>query len=152
MYVMVTDGGPHPPDKWAKVTAQQIFDDIETNAPQVGLGEARQFRDELEQLLTQHHGNVQDSERALIARHGDARLSHPLDATPHLPAVAAIVALAARHSFRDYFARPQTAEYLRHLLSAHFATAMHIERSWHADRNPDSEHARAFRATYHPGV
>lgn len=30
--ILITDGGPHPPDKWAAMTAQRIIEDI---APQV---------------------------------------------------------------------------------------------------------------------
>lgn len=150
MYVMITDGGPHAPEKWAAITAQQIIEEIEQNAPQVGIGEAREFRAELTKLFTGHHEAVQESERAAIARLDD-RLMHPLEPGEILDSVIGeVVSLASRHSFAAYFVRPQTQEYLRHVIGHHFATSMFIERSWHADRNPATEAARAFRARHYP--
>lgn len=134
MQVMITDGGPHPAEKWAQVTAQTILDDIAANAPQTGIGEAMAFRADLEALLTGHHADVQDSERAKLDGDDAHRAGDP-DPAPHLgPAVEAIVALARTHNLADYFNRPETQEYLRRTIGGHFATAMDIERSWHAVR------------------
>ncbi len=149
--VLVTDGGPHPPEKWAEVTASQIVDDIATHAPQTGVGESQEFRDKLVAILTPHHGRVQESERGALV-HVPGRMQHDLDPTPHLSdPLAEIVAAAQGHTFGAYFTRPETQEYLRRVIGTHFATAMQIERSWHADRNPNTPEARAFRATHHPG-
>jgi len=151
MQIMITDGGPHPPDKWAQVTTQTILDDITANAPQTGVGEAQDFRRALEELLTDHHGAVQSHERRALEA-DMAHLATPLDPAPHLErTVQAIVALARQCSFAGYFERPETQEYLRRTIGTHFATAMHVERAWRADRGED-EHAAAFRRQYHSGA
>jgi hypothetical protein len=148
--VLVTDGGPHPPEAWAEVTADQIID-IAATAPDAKLAEARAFRKALVSILTGHHGKVQAHERGQIEAHGTERLSHDLDPTGHVSdPVDEIVEAAKGLSFEEHFQTPETREYLRRLVASHFATAMHIERAWHADRNPESEHAQAFRAAHHP--
>ncbi len=149
--VMITDGGPHPPEKWAEQTASQIID-IAATAPEAKLKEAREFREKIVAILTPHHAKVQDHERGKLAASIE-RMATPLDPTPHIgEAVDAIIAAAKGLSFEAHFQQPETRAYLENLIGSHFATAMHIERSWHADRNPDHPHSKAFMAAHHPGA
>jgi hypothetical protein len=46
----------------------------------------------------------------------------------------------------EHFAKPEVQVALAGLIGSHFATAMDIERSWHADKNADHPEARAYRA------
>lgn len=150
--VMVTEGGPHSPDTWAEATADQIID-ISADAPDTKLAEARMFREKLVEILSGHHQLVQEQERGQIDEQGHARLIHDLDVSECVDAPAAEIVETARGlSFESHFAKPETQAYLRQVLGSHFATSMHIERSWHADRHPDTDEARAFRAKYHSGV
>jgi hypothetical protein len=132
--VLATDGGPHPPEKWAEATADQIID-IGSTAPQALLSEARTLRAKLVAILTPHHDRVQQHERGALAAKGDAHLETPLDPSPHIDdPVAEIVAAAKGTSFAAHFQRPEVQQYLRDLIGHHFASAMHIERQWHPHR------------------
>lgn len=143
--VLTTNGGPHSPEKWAIVTAGQI---IQVAATAIGVQamDARKLENKIIDILEKHHGKVQTQERGKIKTHGDERLSHALDPTEYIDtALDEIVAAAKGMLYEPHFSKPETRDYLRNLLGQHFATNMHIERSWHADRNPHSEHAKAFR-------
>lgn len=143
--VLKTDGGPHPAEVWAQVTASQIID-IASSASDVMLKEAREFEAEVVKALTTHHSNVQQTERAAIKKHGVARLTHEIDTHDHLKdAIDDIIKLARGTSFGPHFAKPEVRAYLEKLLHEHFHHSMTIERSWHADANADHEHAIAFK-------
>ena len=55
--ILITDGGPHPPDKWAAMTAQRIIEDI---APQVVAVD-----DQTHEVMKSSHPKVVDFRRAL---------------------------------------------------------------------------------------
>lgn len=149
--ILVTDGASnHAPEKWAEATADQIVQILES-APETRVAEARDFRGKLIDILTGHHAKVQQHERGQIDEHGSARLGHALEPAQHVEdPVSEIVEAASGYSFADHFRAPQTQEYLRNVLSSHFGTSMHIERSLHADANPDAPEAREFRQIHHP--
>ena len=150
--IMVTDEGPHPAETWAEVTADQIIR-ISESAPEGLISEARVFRERLVLILTGHHDRVQQHERGQIAEAGHARLQHDLDAAGHIDGpLAEIIEAAGATSFADHFQKLEIQQYLRDLLHSHFATSMFIERSWHADRNPETSEAQAFRAVHQPIV
>lgn len=153
--VMITNGGPHPPDKWAAQTARSICDliQIDEAADSAEAKTARKAKPHLEldlaDVLEEMHRQNQDNERAKLGEEGDARLSKPLiqlqsDAVEN--GLAMVVAVTASTPFAAHFALPQVQAVVRNILAQHCANAMHIERSWHADRNPDGKHAKAFRA------
>ncbi len=148
---MITNGGPHPPEKWASVTAGQIID-IAASAPTALLAEARSFEARITSLLTGHHRLAQEHERAALATEGPARLLAPLDTGAHMPdAVDDIVAAARGTSFAAHFQKPETRAYLERLLHEHMHHNMLIERSWHADAHPDEPHSKAFKAVQADG-
>jgi hypothetical protein len=148
---MITNGGPHPPEKWASVTAQKIID-ISANAPDALYREARDFQAKIEELLVAHHRLAQQHERAALATEGPARLVTELDTSAHAPdALDDILAAARGTSFAAHFAKPETQVYLARVLHEHTHHIMHIERSWHADAHPDHEHAKAFKAAQADG-
>jgi hypothetical protein len=148
---MVTDGGPHPPEMWAEATADQIID-ISAQAPESKLQEAREFRTKLVTILTGHHDMVQQHERGKLVERGAAHLTTEIDPSQHVDdPVADVVAASRGYSFEAHFAKPEVQDYLRQTIGNHFATAIHIERSWHADADPEHEASVAFRAAHHPG-
>jgi len=148
--IMITNGGPHPPESWAQVTAEHI-------APiAVGLAGTRyvaamKLQMAITEALTPHHQAVQHHEREKLA--GDpAHVMTDLDPSAHLDvAMQAIIDAAAGTEWEAHFAQPDVQAVIRQELGAHFATAQHIERSWHVDRNPAHPHAAAWRAQHSPG-
>lgn len=157
---MVTNGGPHPPDAWARATAAQIANLIQVDeastspeAIQARMAKPR-FELDLADALLDHHGNVQEVERSAIEQHGSARLSHPYDPSGHLDdALSAVVATANGTPFAAHFALKEVQAVLRRILADHFVTSMDVERSWHCDRvltaNPNDDHAKGFRLRQH---
>jgi hypothetical protein len=146
--IMITDGGPHSFEKWASETVGQIIQ-IGKDASGKDAMEARKLELKLLDLLEGHHKVVQESERDKLTNTvGHERLNHPLDPNEHdLDAkVAEIVEVSKGSVYESHFAKPEIQEYIKSVLASHFSTSMHIERNWHADRNPDNEHAKLFKS------
>lgn len=143
MQSMVTNGGPHPADKWAAVTTNEILDlikiDPESQSP--AAVEARLAKEDLRSKLlrffTDHHDRVQKHEREQ-----DRGPAHDLDPKQHVDASAkGLDALFAASPFAAAFNSPvlvvgdMTAKQLIHrIVGQHSANVMHIERRYHADR------------------
>lgn len=152
--LLITNGGAHPPEKWAAATASHIVD-IADHVAGEKRGAAIKLQAAIIDILEGHHTTVQNGERAKITEHGHARLSHDLDPDHHLSIDEVIAAIQMQSVGTPWDIDLNTdaaAESLRVLLNQHFKTSMHIERSWHADRNPDTEQAKAFHSIYHSGV
>ena len=150
--ILITDGGPHPADKWAECTASHIVS-IADHVAGERRGSALKLQAAVIDILERRHTTVQTGERGKSGEHGHARLGHDLDPEHHVvldEVVAEIVAAAQGTPWAAEFAQPATADALRQLIGQHFSTSIHIERSWHADRNPEIPEAAAFRTTYHP--
>jgi hypothetical protein len=146
--VMITDGGPHPVEKWAEATASCIVD-IADHVAGTRRGAAIKLQAAIVDALEKHHTTVQDGERALLVEEGHIRLGDTIDANDHLDiddTADEIIACAAGTPWEGDFAKPEFKTGLTQLLTQHFHTSMHIERSWHADRNPTAPEAIAFRA------
>ena len=158
--LMMTDGGPHPPETLAWSTAQRIVDDFAEAAPEAAYKEVMAFRDNIERIVTSHHRVVQDAERAAIAAAGPDHLLTPIDTDRHVPDAVDDVIAAGREkvgvtpkwpTLYNYFARPETKQYLMNVMHMEFHQCMHIERSWHADANPKHPNAKAFHAVASDG-
>jgi hypothetical protein len=143
---MVTNGGPHPADKWAEVTTNTIVDTIlvdgkpdddSPNATAMRLAK-RNLRNTLFDICLKHHSDVQQIERndkPLTAVDAAAKAIAPLDTAPHLDqTMTAANAAFAATPFKDHFAKPEVQAVVKHILGQHTADVMHIERRWHHDR------------------
>jgi hypothetical protein len=155
--ILTTDGGPHSADKWALATTGQILQAVFSTAASETAA-ARKFEIALLDILAPHHEKVQTHERGKIAEHGMDRLGHPIDPREHCDEVVAAI-VAAGHAAGSvvnaegvtidlgaHFDKPDVQAALAGLVGAHFASAMDIERSWHADRNAHHPEAKAYRA------
>jgi hypothetical protein len=128
---IATSGGPHPPDIWAAITTAQIIQ----VAAKAQNGQGSELRRRILQILEAAHRCVQDTERALLAQYGDARVGAPLDPRSYIGVALMGILDAAEHSeFAAHFAQDHVREYLYQLLGNHFATTMNIERQWHVAR------------------
>ena len=148
MHLMITDGGPHPPDKWADFTTWQIMTaiDIAPSADPSFAKAKRDFEYKLFGLLTDLHDGVQASERGKLkqdAAHIGSVLSPQQAASD---AANKVVESARGTPFADHFQKNEVRGFIYQTLCQHFGDAMHIERSWHADRNPGCSHVQSYRA------
>lgn len=173
MQILVTNGGPHPADKWAAASAAAICNliVIDDNSASEAAVAARLAKPKLESAIVDalmgHHHEVQKHERAQLDKHGHERLSHSLDPRDHVPktlnaAMKAVGACFDASPFKAHFAQAHVQEAIAGMLGSHFASAMQIERSWHADghvvidgrpvknhrHDPDNHHVKAFRARH----
>ncbi len=135
---MITNGGPHPPEKWADVTARAITDliVIEPTAPTQAIVDKREFEMALFKLLIEQHRHTQDRARNALAAEG--HVHHQL-AHDRASAVAEkVAALAHGTRFAEHFANPEVKAFVHNVIGQHFADSVHIERGWHEHRNPKS--------------
>jgi hypothetical protein len=161
--IMVTNGGPHSADKWAVTTAGQILQSVFSVDAADTVG-ARKFEMACLDILLPHHEKVQTGERGKLAKDGMKRLATPIDPREYCDVAVQEIAAAAQKigkikvpdpdmsgetkevDLGEHFANPEVQQKLAGLIGAHFATAMDIERSWHADKNADDQEAKAYSA------
>jgi hypothetical protein len=150
MLLIATNGGPHPPEKWAAVSAASIIQ-ISEGAIGKNLAEGRDLEKKIVAILERQHKDVQEHERAQIKSFAGSRLMHPLDLGDHRleQKVAEIVAAAKGSLFEYHFHKVEVQKHLYQVLGRDFASVMDIERSWYADRLlvTDDQHSVAKR--YH---
>jgi hypothetical protein len=171
--VLIHNGGPIPPEKWAEAQAKHIaFIPSGTTGKKLDL--SLKLQAAIAAVLEKHHHTVQQGERIHIKTHGHDRLTHQLDADCHcsVDAVADEVIACAKgtpwEADFNYQGQPEIAgdaaagiepqhfipsykSLLVTMLARNFRTNMHIERSWHADRNPDEPQCKAFHAAHNCG-
>lgn len=154
--VLTTDDGPHPPEKWACVSLDQLMAvvSIAPSAPPDAFRSKRALEDTLLSTLVALHAGVQKLERELLAA-DNAHLHTPLDpATRVDEAVKLLVADTVDSPlFSFHFSRVDVQEHMANVLTQHFLDVMHIERHWHAHRLKDSgdPHVAAYRAKHNMG-
>ncbi len=127
--VMITDGGPHPADKWAEATASMIVD-IADHVAGEKRGAAIKLQAAVIDVLEKHHTTVQAVERA---NPGVGALD-PNKYVSINSVVTEIIGVSIGTPWEADFANPEFAVQLSNLLASHLATSMHIERLWHQDR------------------
>ncbi len=137
MHVMVTNGGPHPPETWAISTAQVICpidDDLQKTNGARHLA-ALKLQSAIAGALVAHHAAVQADERGSLSANAEAHLATDLDADTRAEVALAAVQKAAIGSPWDaHFQNPEVAKTIKHEIHVHFRTAQQIERQWHLDR------------------
>lgn len=150
--ILITNGGTHSPEKWADTTAEHIFQ-VGSAVAGDRLIAAKKFQIQIAEILMPHHDAVQTDAKASLAANAQAHMTKAYDPLAKAEqATAEIVAAAKGTPWEDHFAKPEVQQVMVQEIGNHFATAEHIERSWHADRNPNTDAAKAFRAAHHPGV
>lgn len=168
--VLITDGGPHPADKWANETAESIGDLIQvdqtSNTPAAAAARKAKPRfilDMADRLESFHQSHI-DHSKVQLATHGNARVNpnlHPYAPNPDIlnDAVNAVIECSKGTPFEAHFQNFTTRAAVASIIGSHFSSADHIERSYHVDRHlaagkGHDEHTQAFhdkfRAPYVP--
>lgn len=152
--IMLTNGGPHPAEKWAETTASHIVTIADSLAGE-RRGAAIKLQAAVIDILEKHHTTVQKGERDKITEHGVARLQHDMTPEDHVKlddVVADIVAATKGTPWEEDFKKPETQTGIRNVLADHFMHNAFIERSWHSDRNMHTPEGQAFRKQFHQGA
>lgn len=149
--IMTTNGGPHPSDKWAEMTANQIADTILVDASPDDTSDAaraarkakRDLVAKLFDIFDDHHAGVQQSEQGKLknvktadkaAAHADHEQT-PIDPKPHVDAIMDTVNSAfAATPWAAHLAKGEVQDTVRAIIGQHTVDVMHIERRWHHDR------------------
>jgi hypothetical protein len=119
---LITNGGPHPADKWASVTAGQIaslvqIDEDSSSKEAVAARQAKaMFETELAIALTDHHEAVQARVRAKAADHPTAARADDVDA-----ALGVVDTAAAKTPFATWYSLDHVRAVVRATLCDHFA-------------------------------
>lgn len=146
MQPMITNGGPHPADKWADMTTGTILDLVQVPEDSVTpeAASARQVKRDLRGVLFDifmaHHSGVQAKEKgdlAKVKKPEDARRlsesSFALHDDVHSTLDQVNEAISAT-PFADHFKQQHVQDVLRTMIGQHTADVQHIERCWHVDR------------------
>ena len=144
MRIMVTNGGPHPPEKWALASAEDIFN-IDPEMSGARLIEAQKLQVAIAEALVGHHCTVQDNEKSRL-QENIHYIHSPHDPSEYLDHVMNdVLAVLKGSPWQKHFAKKNVREAMREVIANHFMAAQHIERSWHADRNPQCEISQAYK-------
>lgn len=151
--LLITNGqNNHSPDEWALATAEMLADASDLSGDK--LVAANKLRAAFADVLKKHHDDVQRTERELLAsdpKHILTRLADVIKTDAK--AVAEELAVVAQGSlWAAHYAADEVKATLARIIENHFHTSMAVERLLHTDRNPDCEHAKAFRAKYEGGA
>lgn len=151
--VLTTDGGPHPAEKWARMTAWMLSNhliDVDEKSSSPRAIAMREARDELNvrlyKVLKAHHVKVQAGERDKLKADGSARLAKPLAQTEktrdaavaeHVDVDAVVDAVVAESKVHPdvfaHYSKDETKDAIRQQLLRDFTSVMDVERGWHAD-------------------
>jgi hypothetical protein len=144
--MLITNGGPHPADKWADLTTETILemiavaDDADTAEAQNARAAKRSLRPILFDIFNGHHEDVQQGERVdlkAIKDHGEAcahcEKKYELHDGVAITLQNVNAALSAT-PFAAHFAQAHVQAVLQQIIGQHTVNVQHIERSWHRDR------------------
>ena len=145
--ILVTNGGAHPPEKWAMTTAESVFD-IGTGVAGDRLIQAQKFQLTIAEILMPHHEKVQATERSKLTADPNCLMAPPDGVDFADDVIKDIVTAAKNTPWQAHFANPAVQAAARDVIIDHFHTSQHAERLWFADRHPESEAAQAFKATF----
>lgn len=146
MRAMITNGGPHPADKWAETTTESILDLIQiaddSTSPEAAAARTakRDLRPVLFGIFNGHHDKVQKHERGHLAKNvkeaadAAALATDTLDVTQHLSVMDEVRAAFAATPFAAHFAKPEVVGVVKQIVGSHTADVMHIERRYHSER------------------
>jgi hypothetical protein len=155
MKLLITNGGTHPPDKWADTTVESLLDLIQIDeasssaAAVTARAAKRALRAELFDAILPHHRVNQSDERAALSDDAAEHLCCALDPGGAVEkAFADIHPLLLTGPFKAHFSQPHVIEVVRATLARDFGTAAYIERSHHCDRHPHTDEAKAFRRAH----
>lgn len=145
--LMITNGGAHPADKWAELTANTIVDTTLVDAHPDDASEAavaaraakRGLRTKLFDIFNHHYDAVQKHERGECAKckkpsDAAARVVAPHDPSHHMGVMDKVNAALVATPFAAHFAKPEVQDVVKAIIGQFTVDTMHIERRTHHDK------------------
>ena len=149
--IMATDGGPHPADAWAQITAEHIAP-IGKDVTGHRRLKALELQAKIALAVEPRHASAMESARDGLASSLDKIMEPPNPGVYTDTIVKAIQDAAVGTEWEEHFKEPARVALIRQEVASHVATIQHIEKSRHADKNPDHPASVAFRAQHHSGA
>jgi hypothetical protein len=150
--ILATDFGPHPPSTYAQATADQICP-IDASLMGDQRIKAEQLRSAIAERMMPLFTRLQEAERENLTGENLEHILSEHDANDISDeAVLEIQQAAENTDWGQHYKRGDVIEAIKFELARMFVTAQHVERLWHADRNPDNEQAQQYRRRYHQPI
>lgn len=137
---LVTNGGPHPPDKWASLAAGkiadliQIADQSDSDAATAARKAKPRFALDVSEALEASFRDVTSEEESRVKDGDVTSRQAPFAVDPHLDdAVSSVVSAAAQTPFSNHFNDANVQQAVRIILKQYFLDAANIQRSWAFD-------------------
>jgi len=144
--ILVTEGGPHPMEDWARVSCEDLIplDGLPSSVQSQGMV----LRGRLIELLTDHYKAAQKEEvEGLVTRAETWR--EELKGHPDFGHLFAEIQAAALYTpWQGHITGPEVVDAIRSVITQHIQHIRHIERLCHADRYPDLKEGQDYRARH----
>lgn len=131
--VMITNGGPHPAEKWAELSVADIIQLGDSDSDQNKAG--RKLELKLLDVFEDFYDFVLAEERDQVKQLGDKYLALPINGDEHSTdtLVKNVLAAADGTPFAVHFS--EQTERIREVVRHHVAVLQGVESGWHADRS-----------------
>jgi hypothetical protein len=146
--ILITNNGVHSPEKWAMMSAQNIFN-IQSTVQEDKLIEAQKFQILLAEQLQTHYNDAQIEERTALTNDAEHVLKAFAVSSYVEKMLQAVISIAKGTLWEAHFAITSVQNAVREVLQDHLFTVHHIERLSHADKNPTCPHATQYKAFFH---
>lgn len=147
--IIVTNNGEHSPEKLALACAEKLMEIDPAMMDGDRVMAALKLKMDVMEALMPHMKNAAAQTKAEI--HNDAK-AHFSRADLHDPGerlnevVSHIKEAAQGTPWQDQFNSRESDAIMRSVVGQFLVDTAHLERLYHADRNPDDEHAAAYKA------
>lgn len=138
--ILATSGGPHPPDKWASLSASKIADliqvDMQSNSDAATAARKAkpQFILNLASALEASFSSVAAAERNSVKSGAVKQRNAAFNIDANLKsAIGVVLDTAAPTPFAEHFKLSDVQKAVSIILQQHFIDAANIERSWAFD-------------------
>lgn len=144
--VLVTEGGPHPAEDWARVTCEDLIPLDGLAATLISSGMI--LRGRLIEVLADHYKAAQEAERGELRHHAD-RFIEPLEDVADFARVfAEIQAAASGTAWEGHITGPDVIDAIKQVVTDHARHLRHVERLCHADQHPSEPFGQAYREAH----
>ncbi len=148
--ILKTDGGPHPLEKWAEATANEIanlvvVDESSTSDAAKAARRAKpRFALDLRDAFEELYGKIRDRTASDLKGDSSKILGLPDYKKLASSLVSATLGAASKTQFADHFKRPEVVAHLTKVIEEDVHGIIHERRSWYADVNSANPHVKEW--------